>query len=285
MLIGFRWCNLLFFDKVVPMGLRSAAYICQRVTNAVVYAHRQFGYWSINYLDDFGSAEKAEDAWSSYNLLGHILTAVGVEEVMQKAVPPMTRMEFLGNTVDTIKKTIEVSDSRKIELMELISTWENKTFFNKKQLQSLIGKLSFVTNCVRPGRIFVSRLLQSLKQCSDSTKYSVDSEIMKDLQWWKQFLPTFKGTAILWLQDSLTYEKLLASDASLVGGGAVHRKQFFHFKFPEWILQQTSNIAQREMITICVAIKMWSQQLAGRVVRFYTDNENCMYAINHGRSK
>ena len=53
-LIGYHWRNLLYFDKVVPMGLRSAAYICQRVTNAIVYAHRSFGYWSINYLDDFG---------------------------------------------------------------------------------------------------------------------------------------------------------------------------------------------------------------------------------------
>ena len=56
-LIGFRWRNLLFFDKTVPMGLRSAAYICQRVTNAIVYAHTNMGFWSTNYLDDFGSAE------------------------------------------------------------------------------------------------------------------------------------------------------------------------------------------------------------------------------------
>ena len=59
-LIDYRWRNLLYFDKVVPMGLKLAAYICQRVTNAVVYVHRSFGYWSINYLDDFGSAELAD---------------------------------------------------------------------------------------------------------------------------------------------------------------------------------------------------------------------------------
>ena len=53
-LIGYRWRRLLYFDKTVPMGLCSAAYICQRVTNAIVFVHRSFGYWSINYLDDFG---------------------------------------------------------------------------------------------------------------------------------------------------------------------------------------------------------------------------------------
>ena len=61
-LIGFRWDGLLYFDKYMPMGLRSAAYICQRVTTAIKFAHGQMGYWSINYLDDFGSAEEASQA-------------------------------------------------------------------------------------------------------------------------------------------------------------------------------------------------------------------------------
>ena len=88
LLIGFRWRNLLYFNKVVPMELHSAAYICQRVTNAVVFMHRSYDFWSVNYLDDFGSAEKQEDAWASYNTFGKILTAIGLQEVVEKAVPP-----------------------------------------------------------------------------------------------------------------------------------------------------------------------------------------------------
>ena len=40
-LIGFRWDGLLYFDKYMLMGLRSAAYICQRVTTAIKFAHGQ----------------------------------------------------------------------------------------------------------------------------------------------------------------------------------------------------------------------------------------------------
>ena len=195
-LIGYRWQKLLFFKKVVPMGLHSAAYICQRVTNAIVYLHRQFGYWSINYLDNFGSVEKAENAWSSYTLMGHIMLTIGVQEAREKAVPPTTRMEFLGNTVDTIKKTIEVSETRKIELLELCEKCKNLRFFTKRQLQSLIGKLSFVTNCVRPGRIFISRLLQVLRECSEQEKHEVTQEIKQDLRWWQNYLPSFNGVSM-----------------------------------------------------------------------------------------
>ena len=38
------------------------------------------------------------------------------------------------------------------------------------------------------------------------------------------------------------------------------------------------------MITIVIAIKLWTPQLAGRVIRFSTDNQNAMYAINTGRT-
>ena len=119
-LIGFRWRNKLYFDKMVPMGLRSAAYIAQRLTNSIVHIHRRMEYWSINYLDDFGSAEKEQDAWNSYMAMDRILRTIRVDEATEKSVEPTTRMDFLGNTVDTIKMTIEVSQDRQEELMDLL---------------------------------------------------------------------------------------------------------------------------------------------------------------------
>lgn len=53
-LVGFNWSNNLFVDRVLPMGLRSSAQICQRVTTAVCFIYYKMGYMAINYLDDFG---------------------------------------------------------------------------------------------------------------------------------------------------------------------------------------------------------------------------------------
>ena len=284
-LISYRWRNFIFIDKNVPMGLTSVAYMAQRMTCTVVYIHRTFGYWSINYLDDLGSAEKPQEAWNSYNLMGRILSSLQIDEATEKAVPPTTRMEFLGNTVDTVKMTLEVSPERKQELMQLINKWLNRKRLRQKQLQSLIGKLSFVTNCVRPGRLFLSRMIDVLKQCYKDGKNTITQEFMEDLRWWKEFLPQFDGTAILWLQDKWGYDQQLASDASLTGGGAVFGKEYFHFKFDETVLAETTNISQREMLTILVSVRIWAPDLCGRVVRFCTDNQNCMFAINKGKSK
>ena len=39
------------------MGLKSAAFICQRLTNAVNWIYSQEGFSAVYYLDDFGAAE------------------------------------------------------------------------------------------------------------------------------------------------------------------------------------------------------------------------------------
>ena len=99
----------------------------------------------------------------------NIMKEIGAQEADDKAVTPTTHMDFLGNTVDTVKFTIEVAESRKLELLNLAQQWMGKDWFTKKELQSLVGKLSFVTNCVRSGRIFLSRLLHELRECNSFT--------------------------------------------------------------------------------------------------------------------
>ena len=284
-LISYRWRNLIYIDINVPMGLTSAAYIAQRTTCAIVYIHHSMGYWSINYLDDFGSAELRQQAWSSYNLMGRILRSLNVAEADEKAVTPTTRMEFLGNTVDTVKMTLEVSDDRKQELLDLLNNWMRRTVFSKKQLQSLIGKLSFVTNCVQAGRLFLSRLIDQISEAQESRTNIITADMRLDMQWWQEFLPSFDGSAILWLLDKWNYDQQLASDASMVGAGATFNQEYIHSKFTEEILTITGNIAQRELYTILVAMRLWGAQMTGRVVRFYTDNQVSMFAVNRGRTK
>ena len=39
-LVGYKWNEHLYFDRVLSMGLTSATHICQRLTNAVSYMYR-----------------------------------------------------------------------------------------------------------------------------------------------------------------------------------------------------------------------------------------------------
>ena len=284
-LIGMRWRGLLYFDKFFPMGLRSAAYVAQHISSAITYIHRRQSFWSINYLDDYGSAEKQEKAWESFLALETILKQVGAVEATEKAVKPSVRMDFLGMTVGTEKMTLEVSAERRKELLKELKSWRHKQTASKRQLQSLMGKLSFVTNVVRPGRIFMSRLIEQSKCFPEKGKHKINAETRKDIEWWIAFLPQFDGVSMLWLQDKLKIDEVLAMDVCLNGGGACCESEFFHFRFPDSIKVKTNHITQLELLTIVIAVKLWIHKFTGKVVRLSLDNQASVWAVNQGKTK
>ncbi|CAC5380061.1 unnamed protein product [Mytilus coruscus] len=138
-LIGFSWKGHYFVDRVLPMGLKSSAFICQTVTNAVTFIAKNHDISLINYLDDFAGAEISEKADISYKKLKWVLDSCGLEESIEKASSPSHRMSFLGVWFDTEKMTMEVTSDRLVEIFDLVSFWLNKDTASLKEVQSLIG--------------------------------------------------------------------------------------------------------------------------------------------------
>ena len=78
-LIGYIIDGKVYFDKVLPMGLRSAPYIAQRVTNAIAYIHCKLEFFLLNYVDDFVGAEVKERIWEAYQALTTLLEKIKVD--------------------------------------------------------------------------------------------------------------------------------------------------------------------------------------------------------------
>lgn len=108
------------------MGLRSSAQICQRITTSITFMYFKLGYMMVNYLDDFGGAETKEKGWKAYENLGELLMSCGLEESVDKAVTPTTKMTFLGVTFDSEKMTLEVTPDRVVEISLLVESWLKK---------------------------------------------------------------------------------------------------------------------------------------------------------------
>ena len=89
-LIGYIIDGEIYFDKVLPMGMRTAPYIAQRVTNAIAYIHKRLEYFLLNYVDDFVGAEIKERIWDAYNCLAQLLEDLRVDISKEKLVPPTT---------------------------------------------------------------------------------------------------------------------------------------------------------------------------------------------------
>ena len=135
----------------------------------------------MNYLDDLASAEKPEHAEFAYKTLQSVLRKCGIEEAKNKACPPSTIMAFIGVLFNTETMTIEVTPERLNELRLLLREWLFKEQASIKEIQSLLGKLNFVAACVKPGRIFISRMLKWLKclYSKDLQKYHIPPYVKK----------------------------------------------------------------------------------------------------------
>ena len=138
------------------------------------------------YQDDLAGAEVQEKADVAYSLLDRFCERTDISESKEKACAPSTKMIFVGVLFDTIKMTLEISPGRLVEIRTLVSEWLKKTHATRKELQSLLGKLSFVSSCVGPGRIFVQRLLSFLRAIYSEPKsrFELPEYIRGDLKWW-----------------------------------------------------------------------------------------------------
>ena len=119
-LLGYCWKHSLYFDLVLPMGLRWAAMACQRITNAVCYICEMAGHHTLSYLDDFIGVVTPDIAWQAYDYCGHLLPELGLEESLSKACPPATIQTCLGMQFDTVQMTVSVTLTRLTEIETLL---------------------------------------------------------------------------------------------------------------------------------------------------------------------
>ena len=284
--LGYSWKNKFFIDRNAPMGLRTSALMCQRMTGAIVHIHKQFGFNCVNYVDDLAGAAQADLAEKAYNNLGKIISDIGLVESIEKACTPSTKMVFLGVEFCTIKMECRITDARLAEIKQLILSWLGKKFATKVELQSLIGSLQFVAKCVRPGRVFIGRMLHVLgKLKNQHHKFDLKSEFRKDLCWWKQFLDVYNGVSlipdVMWSKP----DKIFATDACLQGCGGFCENEYFHAIYPTFIKSKKLCINSLEMLTVTVALKLWAHKLSGKKALIYCDNEVTVQAINSGKVK
>jgi hypothetical protein len=106
------------------MGLRSAAYICMRTTSAIRFVCSKNDIDILNYLE--AGCELPEKSQFVLNILGDLLKCCGIEESMEKATPPSTKIVFLGILFDTDNLSISIDENTLSEIIDLATVWLDK---------------------------------------------------------------------------------------------------------------------------------------------------------------
>lgn len=291
--VGFVWRGYLFFFCGLMFGLKHSGLQGQRVTTAVTWIHNRLGletdlpqmYNSLNYSDDFGGCESTEErALKSFNALGSLLEELGLKESSSKACPPSTCMPYLGVEFDTREMVMRVPAEKITEIREELSRWRRKTTATKRSLQQLLGRLFWVSRCIKFSRVFLSRLLAQLKSMHslpDQKKSPLSEECKLDVQWWDRYVRRFNGTELIYPTDPLhlSLDQLLETsaavncgDAQPMGGGSYYGSEYWSRTFPLWLQDPLIPIHVKEFWVVLASAWLWGEQWRGKLVYIFCDN-------------
>ena len=183
--------------------------------------------------------------------------------------------------------TMEITPERLEEIRKLTHSWLEKESASLKQVQSLLGKLNFVAACVKPSRIFISRLLNWLRSIYDSpgSLHIIPDYVRKDLLWWNKFLPLYNGISMMEYENWSEPDAICSSDSCLTGCGGFWNGCYFHAKFPDNILSKSLHIGVLEMLAIIISLKLWGQYFQGKRIVIFCDNNSVCQVISSGRSR
>ena len=228
-------------------------------------------------------AEVRDKIWQAYQALSTILERLGVDTSEDKIVPPTTRLEFLGITFDSETMTMEISQEKLQERKMELHTWLYKATARRREVESLVGKLQFMAKCVKPGRVFLARLIQWISKMDKRFQYTIPLEARKDIVWWARCIQEYNGISLLWLAKEPGMDTLLQTDACPKGYGGISGQEYFRGRFPKEL--QSKNIAILEMWAVMVALKIWAPQLRGKYFWIHMDNEAVASVLNTGRAR
>ena len=154
---------------------------CQRTTKSIIFILESKDICVDVYIDDFFGAETEEFADLVVDRMIELFSELNLEASIEKDVAPTSELLCLGVWVNSLTLTLSVPNFRIVELTEELNVWLKMTDMSKRDVQRLLGKLSYIAACVMPGRPFMTALINSLSAFpARSSKLLVSDEIKED---------------------------------------------------------------------------------------------------------
>ena len=287
-LLGICWLNSIFIDTRLPFGLRSSPAIFNLFADAICWIIQNI-FKVINivhYSDDFllVSQNNLRTAHSELNTVKHAFNHLNVPIAEDKLVGPTTTITYLGILIDSTDLTIKVPDDKRLDIETTLHTWSHRKKCTKRELLSLIGKLSFICKVIRPGRIFLRRLITLSTTVTQLHHHiSLNKEAKADIQWWIQNLPHLNRNSII--PDPLTINSddlKLYTDASNTGFGAIYDTAWIQAQWPPHLHHHSIDF--KELFAILAACLTWGGKWQGKRIIFFTDNQPISQIWNSGSS-
>ena len=145
-------------DVRMPFGAKKSPQIYYSITQAVREMMKRRGYNTIIcYLDDFLIvAQTFSECMQALNELLCLLRRLGFQINCNKLERPTHTITFLRITLDSVTT---IPDDKLTDVELTMRSFISRKKVSKCDIQSLVGKLNWITQCVYGGRFRMRRLI------------------------------------------------------------------------------------------------------------------------------
>ena len=313
--LAIRWRGKIFLDLSYSFGNRAAMLGSQRASDGLAWIFRTQVSPSpgtqnsgancqcvskcgcgdnkcVAYVDDFiGACRQADSAflWDQFlRLLSHL--GLKPSETAGHLCPPASCIVGLGILIDVQKNTLSIPTGKLEKAIVLLKDWACRTSASRRQIQQLLGKLLHLSRVVRPGRLFVNRMLETLRRAERlDTFVPLPTDFHDDVLWWLRNIQHWNGISFLRFTQ---YHNKITLDASTngywngragIGGFNFIRNEYFRCTVPDnYTLLRIEDL---ELVAHLLAARVWGWSWSGLEIHGKTDSEPCEYLLRHGKSR
>lgn len=287
-LLGMYFDNQYYYDKCLPMGMSYSCKLFERVSSAIQWIAENKLQVSgcAHILDDFFFAAPSHGkAISDLNNFLKCMADIGIPIKSSKTVHPTQTLSFVGIELDSLAMEKRLPFEKIAKIRHMLGLVKHRKCLPLKELQSVIGLLSFACSVIAPGRPFLRRLIDltvGLKK--PHYKRRLNKEARADLEAWSVFIEHFNGKSLflsdIW-RDSVQLH--LFTDASNVGFGGYYGNKWFADSWPSEFESYHINI--KELFPIVLAVEFWGKDFSNQCIMFHCDNMTVVHVINKQTSK
>jgi hypothetical protein len=223
-----------------------------------------------------------------------ILLALGWRLQSDKITSPAQRMAFLGIVIDTIASNLSIAEEKSEHYSRVVArAIEDASLktLTVKDLESLLGKLSWYCEVLIAGRARLSRIRACMKggwgyRPHPRSKVELSPAAMEDLQWWSSQLAQQASHPRLvpfWTDKPPMYCDIFSDASGDIGYGLVVNGMAYQGLWREEAIGASS--CYKELVPVLLALLLLPEEANGHVVVINTDNLANVLAINKGTCK
>ena len=239
-LFGFSWNSQFFYDRCLPMGCAESCRIFERLSCTLQWVLQNRGVRAVSHiLDDFIfiGPPNSDSCLQDLNQFLALANDLSIPIKHEKTCLPSTLVTVHGIELDTIQWEARLPMDNLLKLQSSINEIRKRRSVTLRQLQSVLGLLSFACRVISPGRAFLRRLQNLTCGISRPTHHNrLNTEARADLAAWHCFLSSFNGVTMIINSDWISSDaiKLYTDAASTQGFAAVFGQRWFMARFQRY---------------------------------------------------